>query len=610
MSMQTTIGFDFGTHQTKICVEEKAGGIPQYHFFTFKDRKGQEQYMLPSVVRINPNRKLSYGFIDDNYGTVVRYFKQGSFCTDDFQWTNPIRADYFSIWYLAYVLFHLESQFGTVFTTQMGAPTDTAHLDVNKRRAVSLMGSAFHLVEEIYHNDRDKFLDATIDELLEATIIKDYSPILKKNYDILVFPEAFACLSPIIHSKRITSGMSLIMDVGGGTTDISFFTYTGLDIQIYKFISIPKGLNYLTDVDGDAAAISNNSNVQESQIIEARRKRYTEIVDSKLKDLKRQIDVLYNNVAPGRRAYLDIALSNRPLVYAGGGSTFSKLCKGYSVFSDVRQVTTAEWNMTCFPGFDQLNLSSILNTAYGLSISRNTDDIQITPMESLFRTLEQVTAPKEVVSERSKLINKNYIPYEKVDFIDCKRKRNTFYTEYVEPPKEEKKNEVVKIRIDHSESDIDNFLKEYYQLNIPISDELIHYYSENISDKKLRTAFIHRCWDWNEEYEKEQILRARQKEQDKLVVVRIQKPQISLEELLKPFTPDQLLFEIRAERERIAGQKDLDNKYGFDEEPARPKASATSKPKSTNQTIDVNDSDALAAAFAKSGNLKVSQKKK
>ena len=40
--------------------------------------------------------------------------------------------------------------------------------------------------------------------------------------------------------------MSLMIDIGGGTTDISFFTIEDNKPQVYDFYSINKGLNYLT----------------------------------------------------------------------------------------------------------------------------------------------------------------------------------------------------------------------------------------------------------------------------------------------------------------------------------------------------------------------------
>ena len=61
------IGLDFGTHQTKICVQrtpDEGHGEPIYEFFTFNDLVGTKNYFLPSVVQINSDNTLSYGYVD------------------------------------------------------------------------------------------------------------------------------------------------------------------------------------------------------------------------------------------------------------------------------------------------------------------------------------------------------------------------------------------------------------------------------------------------------------------------------------------------------------------------------------------------------------------
>ena len=63
------IGLDFGTHQTKICVQttpDEGHGQPIYEFFTFKDLDGKEQYFLPSLIQVNKDDTISYGFVDSS----------------------------------------------------------------------------------------------------------------------------------------------------------------------------------------------------------------------------------------------------------------------------------------------------------------------------------------------------------------------------------------------------------------------------------------------------------------------------------------------------------------------------------------------------------------
>lgn len=240
-----TVGFDFGTHQTKICVENREGAELQYEFFKFKDEKGIEQYTLPSVIGVDKNGLLRYGYLPDETsntggllkgiksfvwkqssfnGKIVRYFKQATF-TSTSNGISKMDAVFYSIWYISYILFDLEEKYGQDFAIQMGVPTDGERLSLQKQLVVRILLSAYRLVEEVFKNDKDSFLRTPIQQLKEKTVFIPYSEDRKEEYNILVFPEAYACLMPLIKQNKIASGMSLMIDIGGGTTDISFFYY-------------------------------------------------------------------------------------------------------------------------------------------------------------------------------------------------------------------------------------------------------------------------------------------------------------------------------------------------------------------------------------------------
>lgn len=78
--------------------------------------------------------------------------------------------------------------------------------------------------QEIFHNDKNAFLKTDISSLRKMTTIEKYSKELKDEYSILVFPEAYACLRPLTSKGKLPRATSLMIDIGGGTTDISFFT--------------------------------------------------------------------------------------------------------------------------------------------------------------------------------------------------------------------------------------------------------------------------------------------------------------------------------------------------------------------------------------------------
>lgn len=396
---QITVGLDFGTHQSKICVERKEGAELGYSFFKFPDTRGNYKYTLPSIIQVNTDGTMNYGYIKKNNGSkIVRYFKQATFTTSKTELSKD-EAQLFSIWYLAFILFDLEKKYETNFSIQMGVPSDGSHLRTQKQLAVSILLSAYNLVEEVFNNDKEAFLRSSIHELKDKTEIIEYSDELKEEFQILVFPEAYACLMPLVASSKISNGMSIMVDIGGGTTDISFFTIEYKknpkenNLRVYDFKSINKGLNFLTDstvmVD-DERTDSNVGNI-------------SELKKSAINMFKGEL----NNICASLRGRLykefkiqgDLpdesfqkAMTNRPIVYTGGGSSFSILRHGYHGFKDVIHITHKNWKDSAIEDLASivaLGLCPILSTAYGLSISRPNDEITCEPFRDVFSGIRQ-----------------------------------------------------------------------------------------------------------------------------------------------------------------------------------------------------------------------------
>lgn len=393
---QITVGLDFGTHQTKVCVEQKEGAEQSYEFFMFKDNRNRKQFTLPSVLCIDEEDHIHYGYIlKKQKGRLVKNFKQATF-TDKNDKMSKTNAIYFSIWYIAYILFDLEKIYGQEFAIQMGVPTDGEHLQEKQQLAVRILLSAYRLVEEVFEHDKEKFLAVTMQELCSKTEIVPYDKEQKLMYAILVFPEAYACLMPLVKSKKIDSGMSLMMDIGGGTTDISFFTIhypeDAKDPQrplIYDFHSLNKGLNYLTDADNSIGSRV-DSNVKDANEISGVRNCDYE------KDIRMLCGDLWNRLVAdykrsGRALFrLQDALKGRPIIYTGGGSMFESLRNEYIPFTDIIHISEKEWRRDIVKDMDIISdkgLCPILSTAYGLSISVTDDVIESTPFDTLFNSL-------------------------------------------------------------------------------------------------------------------------------------------------------------------------------------------------------------------------------
>ncbi|MCF0186549.1 MAG: hypothetical protein HUJ98_08705 [Bacteroidaceae bacterium] len=407
-----TIGLDFGTHQSKVCVEKIEGTECEYSFIKFENEYHEEFYALPSIINVGKDGRLSYGLLPKKTkGRLIRYFKQATFCTNSIKGLNQTDAMLFSCWYLAYIIFDLEKLYGQDFAIQMGAPSDSGHLYATQQIAVRILASAYRLVEDVFQNNKKAFLATDLNTLVEKTEILPYSDELKNDYGILVFPEAYACLKPLTSRGKIANGMNLMVDIGGGTTDISFFTIeqdekSNVTIpQVYDFFSIDKGLNFLTDATAYNNKKDLDSNVKnESEIIWEKQSIYNREIQKKCTDLISHLSDEFHRQGSLSASALENALKNRPIIYCGGGSTFPSLLNKYGGFSDIKKISDKEWDKKSVRDMDEiskLHLCPILSTAYGLSIHATHDNIVCKPFEDIFEGIRQTKYPSHTYTENN-----------------------------------------------------------------------------------------------------------------------------------------------------------------------------------------------------------------
>lgn len=460
------IGLDFGTHQTKICVQhipDEGHGEPKYEFFTFNDLNGKKQYFLPSVMQLNSDNTLSYGYVDtrkimqkgpmpqwvepkmvsdfnlvkvvdelynkyaqkDNVPedkfilakmldirkkqlkkaeekkreeawnqyqaqlksfesdvNVFRNFKQATFI--DSEWNMKIPYKTICVWYLAYVIFLLEEKYSTNFSINMGVPADDKTFHTKMVLAMEILASAFDLVENVYHNDKKAFLHSTLDELNEKTVFIKYNPEFRKEFSFInIFPEAYASLIGLTSRGKLSPGMCLTVDVGGGTTDISFLTIQSKHPDrpvIYKYWSIPRGLNYIAEKSGFDYAEGQFRQQADEEVIEKYNRKKQEIVG-----------LLINQLFKNRKnlgifkSGLNAGLKDRIIVYSGGGSTYEFLNTAISSFTDIKVINSSIWreeNIKDKPIISKL--SGLLATAFGLSVCKDTDKVLLEPLDNLF----------------------------------------------------------------------------------------------------------------------------------------------------------------------------------------------------------------------------------
>lgn len=461
------IGLDFGTHQTKICVRripDEGHGEPIYDFFQFEDLDGNVSYFLPSVIQVNADDTLSYGYVDpactkkkelpifvepqletefdvekeaavlyDKYCSgkntkeeisvlkemlnirlnnlkdrnskkmadsqkeyeeklndynknyyVFRYFKQSTFIGGNWKKKTLISSRNLCVLYLAYVIFLLEKHYGQNFSINMGVPTEDSKYEKMKELAVSILSSAYGLVEDVYENDINAFLNEKYDVLVGKIPHKKYSVDLKDDYQINIIPEAYASLITLTTKGKLPEGMSITADIGGGTTDLSFFTIENGKPMIYKYWSLPYGLNYIAEESGFDYADGDFYKNASSEEIDLFNFKKDEIIDHHIRDLRKKIkletDIPVEN--------LNDALRNRVLVYSGGGSTFPFLTKPISSFKDIRLADKTVWNEDNIIDREHVfELSILLTTAYGLSLTESDEEIKLKSLNDLFSHL-------------------------------------------------------------------------------------------------------------------------------------------------------------------------------------------------------------------------------
>lgn len=323
-----------------------------------------------------------------DFPMVFRYFKQATFSA--YNWTYQLEAPDISILYLANIIFQLEEKFGQNFSIQMGVPASKNNFQRLKEKATKILIQAFRLVENVFENDYEEFLGTPYEELITLIPEPEYSDELKTQYGIMILPEAFASLRSLTARSRIPSGMSIMLDIGGGTTDISFFTLEkDGSPHIYHFYSMTKGLNFFLEFNEKVVDFSLKREIENlpEETFKGAYQEFERNLKHILNDLIGYLHKDTINRGFAKSTFIR-ALQNRPVIYTGGGSYVRRLRKGLSYFRDVVHLNKDNLGAENVLDENSINLPfSILSTAYGLSHAVVDDNIIISSKEDLFANL-------------------------------------------------------------------------------------------------------------------------------------------------------------------------------------------------------------------------------
>lgn len=542
--MNYIVGLDFGTHQTKICIEDTTNVQPMYEFLEFTDSINNTQsVILPSIVQINKDGSVSYGFVeaskamhfvdestkptkqdipfpvmeelppepkytpkpkepqrekqvgylailasllkepkehvawrarcqvieqeniklkqeweeanndiarrnndrqiswelkqkevDESYDIQLkeweksqlrnrpfryRYFKQATFVSKQIWSHEDISPEIVSIWYLTYIRFLLDQRLGEgSYNVRMGVPCAAMDIDEFTNRAYSLWYAAGELQNK--YVSLDEFLAASYEDLRLHTKYINISYDETSNFDTRT--EAQAGLFPVIANGRIKTPVNLLMDIGGGTTDIGVFHNLNGELKILETISIPKGLNFIFE---DYQKKHQSLTLEEIQDkfssgglikrdIESSISTFINEVQTAADKLSSYLIQLMRNNQNLQAGRITDALSKDYLVYCGGGSLYEKIRNIKVTSMDFRNTQSrvalftekrvVDKSLIGIKNIRNKSISSelftILATSYGLSLA---DNWQIEAASNIQNTLG-IYVPRE---ERTNVPERN-----------------------------------------------------------------------------------------------------------------------------------------------------------------------------------------------------------
>lgn len=344
-----------------------------------------------------------------NLQYCYRYFKLATF-SNMYQWDRKhlLDADTLSVWYLTYLLLFVKQsvyqkfneKFEESVSVQMGVPS-SLNTNLSKQieyHAYKLLIAARNLME--YFTSPEDFCSYKYQDIIEITEIPQKGILATaEDFGFIVIPEAYAGLKSITHHKRLRHGdMHILVDIGGGTTDVAFFTVNSeLEPSIHCVKSFHRGLNYVFEIfcrENTGYSISDAQELfmEDQHLFRSGIEAYTKELNTQLSQMINYIIHEFLNEA-GDKGYhtsdLTDAMKGRPIVYCGGGSMYRMMQIRDRYFADIKMV---DKNMLSISNLRNTNVDErlfpILAISYGLSIAM-LGRIEMMDAAALFRQIVQ-----------------------------------------------------------------------------------------------------------------------------------------------------------------------------------------------------------------------------
>ena len=527
--MKYIVGFDLGTHQTKICIQDVTVPTEKtFEFFNFKDLNEKLSFVLPSVVQINMDETVSYGYVDEQvclklnsditslapvlrlievppapilptkiqvtysekpvfdpwrdsllklkgektsldlweeecrrldkkaYGLLkkrqekqlrdynnlcasifqknqtmiieyqkllsdwkkeqqsnvlhFRYFKLKAFTGLGMWNSKNFTAEEITIWYITYILLLLRDKLGEdTFTVKFGIPIGGEDNSQNKRikqKAYQLYISAYKLSGK-YKNTKE-YLEENYKELHRKTQI---IPLPNKDvigeYYFDDLPESFAGLIAVTQKKKLGKGFHILVDIGGGTTDMGLF-YVNQNTNlpdVIRLLSFPKGLNFIFEKAQEKNGNLSLKELQELFFQDCDQDLFSDGIDEYTKELDKSGKTIFDELY---RVFIELkdqhkktnsdlnrALDNQPIIYSGGGAIYSILHISIYSLRDIRRIDKDMLSIGNLKNKCKIpnKLYPVLAVSYGLAIyEKGFKEIEFSNVKDVFRNMSQSSA--------------------------------------------------------------------------------------------------------------------------------------------------------------------------------------------------------------------------
>lgn len=393
------VGLDFGTSTSKTCVFDN-----EKNEFSFL--KINSEYFFPTIIGLDEDGNIHFGKKAHKHTAVFQYFKMASLIEEDFKIYNKntksesrkiysssnfkkyssnlsYSPEFLSSIYLAELFLKIEENLKVNSKTRkikgllgklsnkkkedisvsyvVGFPTEfntNAHFK-RKLKMQSILLIAFEL-KKIYNSLEGKSIVEL--ENYANNIYKDLKldsekiNIMLKEYGLSLYPEAAASLTFIRENRGIVPpGNYMTMDIGAGTTDISFINIDSrYNFRYFASESLPIASNNVHSIANNTKDLNVLRNA--SNKIKFKSKKYinAQLEINKSLELESK-KIFWDRVGP-RVVNIKQQYHDQPCLVYGGGANFHFFKNGYYTIFDNGSIYTMNDEMVT-----RLNKEALVN---------------------------------------------------------------------------------------------------------------------------------------------------------------------------------------------------------------------------------------------------------